>query len=188
MVDHRTNKDFLLAQKICKNLRARRNESILELYHEHHRFFLTFARRRLYNPEHDQIESVVSKFWTELLNAKAICDYKAKASLRAYLLTILNRRIIDANRKASPGRVIEAQVFKFVQHANSYLKTEIQIAEIHQLLKSLLLQKPINEGHLFGKVVIENRTSNSRLYQFPLDILRISMNHILSVILNRQIN
>ena len=99
MVDHRNNKDFFLAQKICKNLRARRNESILELYHEHHRFFLTFARRRLYNPEHDQIESVVSKFWTELLNAKAICDYKAKASLRTYLLTILNRRIIDANRK-----------------------------------------------------------------------------------------
>ena len=99
MVDHRSNKDYLLAQKICKALRARHNESILELYHVHHRFFLAFARRRLYNPEHDQIESVLSQFWTELLNAKAICGYEGKASLRTYLLTILNRRIIDANRK-----------------------------------------------------------------------------------------
>jgi RNA polymerase sigma-70 factor (ECF subfamily) len=99
MVDHRINKDYLVAQKICKALRARHNESILELYHEHHRFFLAFARRRLYNPEHDQIESLVSQFWTALLNAKAICSYEGKASLRTYLLTILNRRIIDANRK-----------------------------------------------------------------------------------------
>jgi RNA polymerase sigma-70 factor (ECF subfamily) len=99
MVDHSINKDYLLAQKICKDLRARHNESILELYHEHHRFFLAFSRRRLYNPEHDQIESVVSQFWTELLDAKAICGYEGKASLRTYLLTILNRRIIDANRK-----------------------------------------------------------------------------------------
>ena len=99
MVEQNINNDYLLAQKICKDLRARHNDSILELYHEHHRFFLAFTRRRLYSPEYDQIESVVSKFWTELLNAKAICGYKGKASLRTYLLTILNRRIIDANRK-----------------------------------------------------------------------------------------
>jgi RNA polymerase sigma-70 factor (ECF subfamily) len=33
------------------------------------------------------------------LNSKAICSYAGKAALRTFLLTILNRRIIDANRK-----------------------------------------------------------------------------------------
>jgi len=99
MVAQNHIEDYLLARKICKHLKAYRNEAILELYHAYHSFFLAFCRRRLYNPEQDQIESVVSNFWTKLLNGNAISNYEAKASLRTYLLTILNRRIIDANRK-----------------------------------------------------------------------------------------
>ena len=99
MVDQHHKEDYSLAQKICKHLKACRNDAILELYHDHHRFFLAFTRLRLFNPEHDQIEAVVSNFWMELLNGKAICSYQGKASLRTYLLTILNRRIIDANRR-----------------------------------------------------------------------------------------
>ena len=99
MFDQNHKRDYALAQKICKRLKASQNEAILELYHDHHTFFLSFTRRRLFNPEHDQIEAVLSTFWTELLNANAICRYQGKASLRTYLITILNRRIIDDNRQ-----------------------------------------------------------------------------------------
>ena len=92
-------KDYLFAQSICKELQANNKEAILELYHAFHPFFLAFARRRLFNPDQNQIDSVLSTFWTSLLNGKAICGFKGKASLRTFLLTILNRRIIDANRK-----------------------------------------------------------------------------------------
>ena len=95
----KNNADYALAQDICRHLKACRNEAILTLYHEHHRFFVAFTRRRIFNVENDQIEAVLSNFWTELLNSKAICSYEGKASLRTYLLTILNRRIIDANRR-----------------------------------------------------------------------------------------
>ena len=99
MVDQHHRKDYALARKICRRLKARRNEAILALYHKHHGFFLAFTRRRIYHAENDQIEAVLSNFWTELLNSKAICSYEGRASLRTFLLTILNRRIIDANRR-----------------------------------------------------------------------------------------
>ena len=99
MADQNHKKDYALAQKICERLQARQNEAILALYHEHHGFFLAFTRRRIYHAENDEIEAVLSTFWTELLNSKAICSYEGKASLRTFLLTILNRRIIDANRR-----------------------------------------------------------------------------------------
>jgi RNA polymerase sigma-70 factor (ECF subfamily) len=99
MVAQHHKNDYSIARQICKDLRADHKEAILALYHEHHHFFLAFTRRRIYHSEPDQIDTVLSNFWTELLNSKAICSYAGKAALRTFLLTILNRRIIDANRK-----------------------------------------------------------------------------------------
>jgi RNA polymerase sigma-70 factor (ECF subfamily) len=98
MAGLQNNKDYLFAQSICKELKANNKEAIVELYHTFHPFFLAFTRRRLFNPDPNQIDTVLSTFWTALLNGKAICGFKGKASLRTFLLTILNRRIIDANR------------------------------------------------------------------------------------------
>jgi RNA polymerase sigma-70 factor (ECF subfamily) len=92
-------RDYLFAQSICKELQANNKEAILELYHAFHPFLLAFTRRRLFNPDPNQIDTVLSTFWTVLLNGKAICGFQGKASLRTFLLTILNRKIIDANRK-----------------------------------------------------------------------------------------
>ena len=99
MAGLQNNKDYLFAQSICKKLKANDKEAIVELYHVFHPFFLSFTRRRLFNSDPNQIDTVLSTFWTALLNGKAICGFKGKASLRTFLLTILNRRIIDANRK-----------------------------------------------------------------------------------------
>jgi RNA polymerase sigma-70 factor (ECF subfamily) len=92
-------KDYLFAQSICKELQANNKEAILQLYHSFHPFFLAFTRRRLFSSDQNQIDTVLSAFWTSLLNGKAICGFKGRATLRTFLLTILNRRIIDANRK-----------------------------------------------------------------------------------------
>ena len=99
MVVQTENSDFILAQRICDKLRSGNREAILELYHKHHVYFSAFSRQRLFNTDQHQIENVLSDYWIELLNSKAICAYKGKASLRTYLTVILGRRIIDANRK-----------------------------------------------------------------------------------------
>ena len=93
------HEDVLLAQKICDALRADNKNAILDLYNLHHPFFKRFVERRLFSPDRDKAETVLTDFWVELLNAKAICGYEGRASLRTYLLTILRRRIIDQIRK-----------------------------------------------------------------------------------------
>ncbi len=93
------SEEFRLAKKICKELIADNKNAIVELYEHYQQIFINFARRRIYNNDVNHVESVLTNFWVELLNAKAICNYQAKASLKSYLMTILKRRIIDDNRK-----------------------------------------------------------------------------------------
>jgi RNA polymerase sigma-70 factor (ECF subfamily) len=76
--------------------------------------FAAFARHRLFDRDPHGIESVLSTFWLELLNGKAICKYSGNASLLTYLMVILNRRIIDANRKFERERRAEP-----VSHENN---------------------------------------------------------------------
>ena len=99
MENHQTHTDNDLAQKICRELRSGNSSAILELYHKHGRLFAAFTRFRLFDDDPHGVENVLSNFWLELINARAICKYNGRASLRTYLTVILNRRIIDANRK-----------------------------------------------------------------------------------------
>ena len=92
--------DVLLAQRVCDELRSENKNAILGIYNIYHPFFLEFTKRRLYSPESDKVhQTILTDFWIELLNAKAICDYEGRASLRSYLLKILKWRIIDSIRK-----------------------------------------------------------------------------------------
>jgi len=81
--------DVLLAQRVCDELRSDNKNAILGLYNVYHLFFLEFTKRRLYSPGPDKAQTILTNFWVELLNAKAICDYEGRASLRNYLLKIL---------------------------------------------------------------------------------------------------
>ena len=106
--------DYHLSQDICDRLRSGDRESVLKIYSKYHILFSAFARKRLFGNDHSQAEIIVNKFWIELLNAKAICSYQGKTSLRNYLLTILNRRIIDANRKWVRGNNQKQKIEKLV--------------------------------------------------------------------------
>ena len=99
MESYQTHTDYDLGQKICRELRSGNSSAILEIYHEYGRFFASFTRYRLFDDDPHEVENVLSNFWLELINARAICKYNGRASLRTYLTVILNRRIIDANRK-----------------------------------------------------------------------------------------
>lgn len=93
------SEEFRLAKKICNELLAGNKKAIVDLYRNYQQMFFNFAHRRIFNKETGHVESVLTNFWIELLNAKAICSYQARASFKSYLMTILKRRIIDDNRK-----------------------------------------------------------------------------------------
>ncbi|MCF8070582.1 MAG: sigma-70 family RNA polymerase sigma factor [Desulfobacterales bacterium] len=93
------SEELLLAKKICDELLAGNKNAIVELYKSYQKIFFNFAQRRIYNKDVGHIESVLTNFWLELLTAKAICSYQARASFKSYLMTILKRRVVDDNRK-----------------------------------------------------------------------------------------
>jgi RNA polymerase sigma factor (sigma-70 family) len=97
--DHQN--DLNLAKTTCNELRSGNNEAILGIYNQYHPFFLGYTRRRLHSFDKDKAVSVLTDFWVELLNAKAICDFKGLSSLKTYLFRILDFRIIDNVRRAT---------------------------------------------------------------------------------------
>ena len=107
-INHET--DLLLAQELCVELRAGNGEAILKIYRQYHPIFLGYTRYRLHSTDNDKATSVLSDFWVELLNAKAICSYRGLASLKTYLKKILNFRIVDHVRSTSRQNAYEKNV------------------------------------------------------------------------------
>jgi RNA polymerase sigma-70 factor (ECF subfamily) len=87
IVEHQ--EDLALAQKTCEQLRSGNNEAILGIYNIYQPFFLGYTRRRIHSFTDAGATSILDDFWVELLNAKAICDYRGLSSLKTYLFKIL---------------------------------------------------------------------------------------------------
>ena len=92
--------DYQLAYQICRELRSGNRDALLVLYHNYQQLFVAFAKRRLFCNEVNDVDGLLTNFWIELLDGRSICRFRGEASLRTYLLVILNRRIIDANRRS----------------------------------------------------------------------------------------
>jgi len=91
--------DLALAQEACEELRAGNNDGILPVYHKYQSMFMGYTRRRVHSSDDDRATSILTDFWVELLNAKAICDFQGLSSLKTYLFKILNFRIVDNVRR-----------------------------------------------------------------------------------------
>ena len=103
MFPENIDNDIAIAKKICEGLRSGEKECLGELVTAYNELFINFARRRLLKS--DILEDVVQSFWEEMLNGRTICAYahgsKNTATLQTYLMGVLHRRVIDANRKTS---------------------------------------------------------------------------------------
>ena len=144
MKNHPKHMDYDLGQEICRKLRAGYRNTIMELYNRYAHLFSAFARHRLFDKDPHGIESVLSKFWLELLNANAICKYNGNASLQTYLTVILNRRIIDANRKFERERKAEPVRHENEEndqrHTQQTPETELMAKEQRKLIQKALVQ------------------------------------------------
>ena len=146
MESHQTHTDYDLGQKICRELRSGNGSAILELYHKHGRFFAAFTRCRLFDDDPHGVENILSNFWIELINARAICKYNGRASLRTYLTVILNRRIIDANRKLerkrnySPLKTKNENSGDDLHYDQQTPEKQLIIKEQHRLIQKALLK------------------------------------------------
>jgi len=96
----KNHEDLVLAQETCSELRAGNNEAILPVYNKYHPLFMGYTRKRIRAFSDDsRATTIVDDFWVELLNAKAICEFKGLSALKTYLFKILNFRIVDDVRR-----------------------------------------------------------------------------------------
>jgi len=132
MLPENIERDIAIAKKICKGLRSGEKECLGELVTAYNEFFSNFARRRLLKS--DILEDVVQSFWEEMLNGRTICAYahgsKNTATLQTYLMGVLHRRVIDANRKTSKYEEIH-------RAGENFQETPDQALTPHNVLASL---------------------------------------------------
>lgn len=138
--------DYILAQKICHELKAENHEAICELYSRYQPLFFNFTRQRSFDSNQDRIETILNNFWVKLLDGKAICSYEGRASLRTFLLGILRRRIIDENRKIQRGNgnlqddKIDPDILKDTDHGHSSPEEELASKEREKLVHEALMK------------------------------------------------
>lgn len=137
---------YELARRLCRDLRSGHPQALVTLYHRYQNFFAAFAKRRLFDADPYNVDEVLANFWIELLNGKAICNFKGQSSLQTYLTVILNRRIIDANRKYDRDRKSQMLIRKQIgdaapefQHMQSP-EDELIGKERHKLILEALSQ------------------------------------------------
>ena len=156
MLPEKLENDIATAKKICEGLRSGEKECLGELVTIHNEFFQNFVRRRLFSP--DIAEDVVQNFWQEMLNGRTICAYahcsENTATLRTYLLGVLHRRVIDANRKTSKEGEIRQEDENFQErpdqapspHNGLACSSSKDLARrlVHQALLSLSEHSPLD--------------------------------------------
>jgi len=122
--------DLKLAHNICTELRGGNKEAIVRLHEKYQRFFRYFVRKRLFAADPCHIETTLNNFWLELLNARVICSYLGRTSLKSFLLTILHRRVIDSNRKIVSNRTKHSSVQSLEETNHSEFNTSLTPEEV----------------------------------------------------------
>ncbi len=143
MFPENIDSDIALAKKICEGLRSGERECLGELVNAYNELFSNFARRRLVKS--DILEDVVQSFWEEMLNGRTICAYahgsKNTATLQTYLMGVLHRRVIDANRKTFRYEEIH-------QAAENLPETPDQAPTPHNVLANNLARRLLHQALL----------------------------------------
>lgn len=98
--------DIAAALQLCERLKSGDKKALEDVVNLYGSLFSNFVRKRLYDSVVYRPEDVLMTFWEELMGGKIFCDYKAKGgiSLKNYLFSILNKHIIDFNRKIERER------------------------------------------------------------------------------------
>jgi len=91
--------DYRFARRICEALRAGMPEAIEDVYRRYHPVFLNFTRKRLKGWADQRIDDLLSRFWIELMDGKAICRFEGNSPLKSFLMGRLNFRIKDEWRR-----------------------------------------------------------------------------------------
>src|SRR5664280_784192 len=102
-----------------------------------------------------------------------------------------NHHVVDPNREARHGGVVETELLDAVQHPHRGFQTEAQVAIVHQVAHALLLEQAVDVGHLRStalQVVVHDGAAHGGRDELPLKVGGIGMDHVLIVIRDGEID
>src|SRR3990172_192380 len=92
-----------------------------------------------------------------------------------------DNQIVDSDGDAALGGIEETQIFERVQHLHGFRDPKPQVAEVHQIPESLLLQQTVDERDLFRQVIVEDHPAHRGVDDVAFDFLDLGVNHVLLV-------
>ena len=102
-----------------------------------------------------------------------------------------NDHVVDSDRQAGHGGVVETELLDAVQHPHRGFQTEAQVAVVHQVAHALLLEQAVDVGHLCRaalQVVVHDGAAHGGRDELPLKAGRLGMDHVLIVIRDGQVD
>ena len=93
-----------------------------------------------------------------------------------------DEHVVDADRDAGLGGVLEAQFLQLVEHLHGALQSEAQVAVIAELLHALFLDEAVDERHFLGQVIVENHAADGGVDELALQRDGFGVRHVLIVV------
>ena len=96
-------------------------------------------------------------------------------------LFVRHHHVVDADGNPGARSVQEPELLHLVQHLDGDDQTELQVAVLHQLRETLLLQQAVDEGHLFRQHVVQDHAAHRGIHILLVELDRLGVNDVLVV-------
>ena len=103
------------------------------------------------------------------------------ASLHQLGLLFRHHHVVDADGNTGARGVEEAELLHFIQHLDGDLQAVLQIAILHQLRETLLLEQAVDEGHLVRQHVVQDDAADRGVHVLLVEFDRLGVQDVLVV-------
>ena len=98
------------------------------------------------------------------------------------VLGVRDDHVVEADREPGLGGVTEAEVLDPVQRLDRGLQAQVQVAVVHQLADSLLLQQAVDVRHPLGQRVVEDGAAHRGGEELLVEVHHLGVVQVLVVV------
>ncbi len=103
-------------------------------------------------------------------------------------LVVGNDQVLDTDGNAGLGGMQETQILQVIKHLDGDFEAEMQVTVVHQLLESLALHQPVDEGHALGQDRVENQPPDGGIDELMGHFAHVGAHDRLVIVLGGQVH
>ena len=98
------------------------------------------------------------------------------------VLRLGDDHVVEADREAGAGGVMEAELLDAVERLDGDLEAEVQVAVVDELADALLLEQAVDERHALGQRVVEDGAADGGGDELLVELDRLGVGDVLVVV------